>query len=302
MSSGCALRHHAFVYESDHEYISESVEFLKEGIEADEACIVANTRDGLAMMREALGSDADRVVFVDVAPVYTRPARAVAKYYGTFREQLRSSPSVRAVANGQFGPSPEDWAEWTRYEAITNLAYAHLPVWVVCAYNASRLPDTLVEAVLRTHPEVLGDGWHASEHYEDPRELVRRLTPEPEPLPELRSLSPGDSLERFREQLAGELAVENVPAGRALDMLVAATEVAANALTHGAGIEEVRVGRAYGRFVCEVVDRGSGFDDPVAGYVAPREGPAAGLWVARQLSWGIEYFHSPRGFTVRIWL
>jgi anti-sigma regulatory factor (Ser/Thr protein kinase) len=147
---------------------------------------------------------------------------------------------------------------------------------------------------------MLGDEWRASEHFEDPTELVRRLTPEPEPLPDLRSFSAGDDLELFRERLARELIAEKVPEARALDMLLAGTEVAANAVRHGGGIEEVRVGRAEGRFVCEVVDRGNGFDDPMAGYIAPREGAARGLWIARQLAWRVEPFHSPRGFTVRI--
>jgi anti-sigma regulatory factor (Ser/Thr protein kinase) len=302
MSSESALRHHAFVYDSDDEYVTSSVAFLREGLEAGESCAVGNTRDGIAMMRDALGPDADRVAFFDVSSVYTRPARAVATYYGTFREHLRKAPAVRAVANGQFGPTPEDWAEWTAYEAITNLAYSHLPVWVVCAYDANKVPDPALEGVLRTHPEVLGDEWQPSDHYEDPRELVRKLTPEPKPLPELRSYSADADLERFREQLARELVAEKVPQARALDMLVAGTEIAANAVQHGLGIEEVRIGRAEGRFVCEVVDRGSGFDDPVAGYLAPREDTGTGLWVARQLTWRVEAFHSPRGFTVRIWL
>jgi anti-sigma regulatory factor (Ser/Thr protein kinase) len=85
-------------------------------------------------------------------------------------------------------------------------------------------------------------------------------------------------------------------------MLVAGTEVAANAVRHGAGIAEVRVGTVDGRFVCEVIDRGRGFDDPVAGYLAPREGTGTGLWVARQLTWRVEIFDSPRGFTARLWL
>jgi anti-sigma regulatory factor (Ser/Thr protein kinase) len=84
-------------------------------------------------------------------------------------------------------------------------------------------------------------------------------------------------------------------------MLVAGTEVAANAVRHGGGIEEVRAGTAAGRFVCEVIDRGAGFDDPAAGYVVPRVGTGSGLWVARQLTWSLESFHSPRGFTVRLW-
>jgi anti-sigma regulatory factor (Ser/Thr protein kinase) len=175
-------------------------------------------------------------------------------------------------------------------------------VWVVCAYDASRLPDPLIDAVLRTHPEVLGDGFHASHHFEDPTEMVRRLTPEPEPLPELRSFSAGNDLELFRERLARELEAESVPEASALAMLVAGTAIAENALRHGAGIEEVRVGRAGGRFVCEVIDRGTGFDDPIAGYRAPREGTGTGLWVARQLAWRVESFNSPRGFTVRIFM
>jgi anti-sigma regulatory factor (Ser/Thr protein kinase) len=85
-------------------------------------------------------------------------------------------------------------------------------------------------------------------------------------------------------------------------MLVAATEVAVNAGRHGGGITDVRVGGAHGRFVCEVVDRGRGFDDPVVGYLVPREGIGAGLWIARQLTWNVEYFQSPRGFTVRLWV
>ena len=302
MSPDTELRHNAFIYESDDEYVARSVEFLKDGLEAGEGCIVANTRDGLAKVRDALAPDADRVTFVDVSSTYTRPARAVAAYYGTFLEQLRRAPALRAVADFQSGPSPRDWAEWTSYEAITNLAYSHLPVWVVCTYDANAVPDAVLDGVWRTHPEVLSDTWKASDDFEDPRALVRRLTPEPEPLPELRSFSTGDDLEAFRERLARELVAEQVPDDTALRMLVAGTEVAANAVRHGSGIEEVRVGSVGGRFVCEVIDRGGGFDDPVAGYLAPREGTGTGLWVVRQLTWRVECFDSPRGFTVRVWL
>jgi anti-sigma regulatory factor (Ser/Thr protein kinase) len=302
MSSDPALRHHAFVYQSDDEYVARSVAFLKEGLAAGEGGIVGNTRDGLAMMRDALGPDADRVSFVDLSSTYTRPARAVAAYYGTFLAHLRRAPSVRAVADLQLGPTPEEWDEWMAYEAITNLAYSHLPVWVLCTYDANALPDPVVESAGRTHTEMLGAGWQASDDFEDPRALVRKLTPRPVPLPELRSFSAGEDLEAFREQLARELVAEKVSEAKALEMLVAGTEVAANAIRHGAGIEEVRMGRAEGRFVCEVVDRGSGFDDPVAGYLAPRDGTGAGLWVARQLAWRVEFFHSPEGFTARIWL
>jgi hypothetical protein len=38
-----------------------------------------------------------------------------------------------------------------------------------------------------------------------------------------------------------------------------------------------------------------------AGYLAPRAGAGSGLWVARQLTWLIEFFRSPDGFTTRTW-
>lgn len=302
MSSEAVLRHDAFVYESDEEYVARSVAFLGDGLAAGEGCVVANTRDAIAMMRDALGPDAERVAFFDVSSTYTRPARTVATYYGAFLEQLRHAPTVRAVADLQLGAAPGECEEWAAYEAITNVAYAHLPVWVVCTYDANTLPGPILDTVECTHSHTLDDGRHANDDFEDPRALVRRLTPAPEPLPELRSWPASDDLERFREQLARALAAEDVPEARALEMLVAGTEVAANAVRHGGGILELRAGRAAGRFVCEVIDRGPGFDDPLAGYVAPRDGTGSGLWVARQLTWRLEAFRSPRGFTVRVWL
>ena len=303
MSMGAeTLRHHALLYDCDEDYAARSAGFLRDGLDAGECCLVAHNRAGLAMMRDALGRDADRTVFVDVSGTFTRPARAVAAFYGTFVRLLRQAPSVRAVAEFQFGPSFDDWHEWESYEAIANLAYDPLPVWVVCAYPANRLPDAVLDGVLRTHNEVLTGEWARSNRFEDPNDVVRELTPEPERLPGLRSWYVGQDLERFREQLAGDLVAERVPRAKALEMLLAATEVATNAVRHGGGIEEVRVGRVDGRFVCEVIDRGGGFDDPVVGYLPPRPGRGRGLWVARQLTWRVESFHSPCGFTVRMWL
>jgi hypothetical protein len=113
--------------------------------------------------------------------------------------------------------------------------------------------------------------WTTSGRYEDPDQLLRRITPIPEPLSDLRSIAFGRDLEEFRERLARELVAEKVSEAKALEMLLAATEIAANAIEHGGGEEEVRVGRAEGRFVCEIIDHGKGFDDPAVGYLAPRE-------------------------------
>jgi anti-sigma regulatory factor (Ser/Thr protein kinase) len=300
---GIAMRHNAFVYQSLDEYVARAAAFLREGLENGEAAVVGHTRPGIVAMREALGDDAARVTFLNVEEAYTRPARTLAAYHQVYVEQFRQAQFVRVASDVQVGPSPAEWDEWMGYEAMMSRCFAHLPTWALCTYDANGLPDPVLDAVWRTHPEVLSnETWTESDHFEDPTELLRRRIPEPTPLPELRTIPFGHDVESFREHLAHELAAENVSGAKALDMLVAGTEIFANAVQHGGGVAEVRVGRAEGRFVCEIIDRGSGIDDPAVGYLAPREGVGAGLWVARQLTWRIELFGSPLGFTVRAWL
>jgi anti-sigma regulatory factor (Ser/Thr protein kinase) len=298
-----ALRHNALVYASPDEYLGRAVPFLREGIAAGEGAIVAQTRLGIAMMREALGEDASKVTFVDVSTSYTRPAHTLAAYHSVYAEQLAKTPTMRAVADVQFGPDPAEWDLWTGYEAVFNRSFGHLPVWVLCSYNANGTPDEIIEGVWQTHPEVVTDtSWGPSAQYQDPAQLLRRLASAPVGLPGLRSIPFGRNPEELREQLARELAAESVGAARTLDLLLAATELAVNANRHGRGIRDVRIGRARGRVVCEIVDMGDGFDDPTAGYLAPRAGTGSGLWVARQLAWEIELFRAADGFTARIWL
>jgi anti-sigma regulatory factor (Ser/Thr protein kinase) len=297
------LRHNALVYESQDEYLARAVPFLREGIEADEGAVVAHTKPGLELMREVLGSDAERVTFVDVSGAYTRPARTLASYHEVYARLIRDAPRVRAVADVQFGPDPDEWDLWTAYEAVFNRSFAHLPAWVLCSYDANGTPDRILNGVWQTHPEVVdGEAWSTSGRYEDPDELLRRLIRGPEPISELRSIGPCRHEEDFRERLARELVADGVPEAKVLETLLAATEVFANAKQHGGGVEDVRIGRVGGRLVCEIVDRGEGFDDPAAGYLAPRSGTGSGLWVARQLTWQIELFRAPAGFTARIWL
>jgi anti-sigma regulatory factor (Ser/Thr protein kinase) len=298
-----ALRHNAFIYESDDQYLARAVPFLKDGIEAGEGAIVAHTRPGMAMMREALGAEASHVTFVDVSTAYTRPARTLAAYHHVYAQQLQKTSRLRAVADVQFGPDPREWDLWTGYEAAFNRSFGHLPAWVLCSYSADGAPDPIIEGVWQTHPEVVDrDTWSVSERYEDPDHLMRRMTPAAGELTGLRSIPCGGGAEQIRERLAPELMAAGFGEAKTLDMLLAATEIASNAIQHGAGIKDLRVGRAHGRFVCEIVDRGAGFDDPAAGYLAPRAGIGSGLWVARQLTWRIEFLHSTRGFTARIWL
>jgi anti-sigma regulatory factor (Ser/Thr protein kinase) len=123
-------------------------------------------------------------------------------------------------------------------------------------------------------------------------------------LPELRALAGDEGPEALRERLGAALATQGVGGSRALETVLAANEVILNAFEHGEPPVEVRLGRVGDRVLCEVVDHGPGFDDPLIGFDPPGDpgGRAPGLWVARQLVRKLEAYPTAAGFTVRLWL
>jgi sigma-B regulation protein RsbU (phosphoserine phosphatase) len=87
------------------------------------------------------------------------------------------------------------------------------------------------------------------------------------------------------------------------DLLIAVNEIASNAVRHGGGAGSLRVW-AGGDLLCEITDRGNGFDP--AGYL-DRAGPPAptptgglGLWIARKTTERLTVNSGPTGTTVRM--
>lgn len=306
VGQAAVLRHDAFVYGDDGAFADRMVPFLETGLERGESIMAVTTRANCAVLRDALGSASEQVSFLDRDEWYVRPAHVVAAYDTTLRHRLLGgAPAVRVVGEVRFGSTPQEWAEWTAYEAILNRAFARRPVWIVCPYDARVLPETVVQGASETHPHSFADDRHASPHYREPEHVVRELTPEAAPLPELHDVPlDDDGLTGFRQRLRRETSAAGVSSAKADDLVLAASEVLANALRHGSGPPTLRAGIVDGRFVCEIADHGSGLADPLAGYVPPtpdrRDG--AGLWVARQLTTRLELLSSTGGLTVRLWL
>lgn len=298
------LRHEAFVYGSDDDFVGRMASFLEDGLAEGATALAVTTRANWARLREALGRSAEQVSFTDRDSCFVRPATMIASYANTMQRALQSgAQAIRVIGEIQFGPTPQEWDQWTAYEAILNRAFAGYPARIVCPYDTRSLPDKVVEDAWRTHPRVVTDAPAASDHFCEPEEIVRALTREQQPLPELRPLPPGPDPEAFRDRLAAELAAANVSPARALNLLIAANEVVTNAWEYAHGPEAVRVGPVNGSFVCEISDRGPGLDDPLAGYLPPRpeQEHGVGLWVARQLVSRVELLSGAHGLTARLW-
>lgn len=299
------FRHEAFLYESDDEFVGQMAAFLGAGLDEGASGLAVTTRSNCALLRDALGAASERVRFVNRDDWFFRPAKTIAAYDATLTGLARDgAASIRVVGEVQFGPTAEEWREWTAYEAILNRALAEHPAWFVCPYDRRALPEQVVEDAARTHPEVLTETRQTSARFASPEETVRDLTPAHEPLDELRALPLAGDPVTFRERLAAELAAAKVPETKAVNMLVAANEIIVNAFRHGGGAEEMRAGLVDGHFVCEISDRGPGLDDPLAGYLPPNLelGRGAGLWTARQLTSRLELIPGAEGLTVRLWL
>jgi anti-sigma regulatory factor (Ser/Thr protein kinase) len=89
---------------------------------------------------------------------------------------------------------------------------------------------------------------------------------------------------------------------RVAGAVLAAHEVAMNALTHGLGHGAVRVWTTSGELVCEVEDHGPGLSDPLMGSERPDNGRphGRGLWIARQLCDRLEIESAPGSTFVRL--
>jgi anti-sigma regulatory factor (Ser/Thr protein kinase) len=293
-------RHDLFVYETDATFAAQVARFLFAGIEADESVMVVVSAAKQQLLRCALGPAAELVSFADPGEIYTRPESALATLDAAVRRSVEAlDPGIRVYGELPVWRTQAEWDGWISYEAIVNGAFAGRPAALMCGYDARVVPEPVMRQAWQTHRVVLTDMWQLSRDYERPEDVVRMLTPPLAELPGLRSLPIDD---RLHERLADELSADGVPAGRALDLVVAAREVLSNAERYGNGVRALRVGRAGEYFVCEVTDGGPGLDDPLAGYrpPVPLASRGAGLWIARQLTARLELRSEAGGLTVRL--
>jgi anti-sigma regulatory factor (Ser/Thr protein kinase) len=185
-----------------------------------------------------------------------------------------------------------------------------LPLWRVCAYDVGALPDDMVAAAEATHPYLRRAGASAANPaYVEPAELLRLPDPDLAPLPErepdleLHDVHVHD-LRGLARRVQEILDAARLESERADDLLLVLNEVATNGLRHGEPPVTVRLWAGSERIDCTVTDRGTGIDDPLAGYL-PGGGEALpegrfGLWLARRLCDDLVTTRSPEGFTVRL--
>ena len=305
---GAGFRHEALLYSAADELVEVAARFLREGLDAGDAAVVAVGPDRSEPLREALGDD-PRVLVLERRSLYrSRTAGAITSVRRLAAEHAPPGRRVRVVGEVDLGSTAADRQEWQRYESVINEAFASEPLWGLCAFDAGRLPPSVLDAARQTHPYLRTPaGSVPNAEHVDPADYLTALPVPDEPLERTSPLLADDDVLDpigLRRALRGRLAAVDGPADVVEDFLLAVDEMVSNAVRHGRPPVGVRLWAAAGRLVCTVRDAGRGWSAPFAGY-GPAHGDdlaagGMGLWLARQLCDRVAIRSDEQGVAVRL--
>jgi anti-sigma regulatory factor (Ser/Thr protein kinase) len=299
------FEHEAMFYRGDDDFLAGLLPYVRAGLAAGEAVVVVEPRSRLDQLREALGSQATAVEFLDVAEVGANPARMIAVWADALARHTSAGRRLRGVAEPAFaGRRSAELVECRLHELLLNHAFDEGPGWrLLCPYDQEHLPRAVTQAAQHTHPICSTPA-------------SRRPSP---------GYSPGAHRDAFAEGLPapgdavlrGAFGHADVPATRRTvaqwarscgltedraDVLeLAASELATNSVQHGGGSGTVAMWLDGGAAVVEVSDAGV-LTDPLAGRRRPAPGPegSRGLYLVNQLCDLVQLRSSERGTTVRV--
>ncbi len=281
--------HEAFLYRDSDEFLRGMLRFIRAGIRKGEPVFVVLSAQKIGRLRDALGEDAERVLFADMAEVGANPARIIAAWREFVDAYGAGGRPIRGIGEPIWaGRSDPELAECHRHESLLNLAFADTPSFrLLCPYDVSALDPKVVEEAERTHPFVSDlESFRDSGSYRGIDSIAAPFADElGEPPARAEELVfDGDSLAEVREVVARSAEQAGVLGPRAENLVLAANEIATNSIRHGGGSGILRVWEEDGVLLCQIEDRGR-IGEPLAGRLQPvlDEPGGRGLWLANQL-------------------
>jgi anti-sigma regulatory factor (Ser/Thr protein kinase) len=241
------------------------------------------------------------VAIVDMRELGRNPARLIPAL-SAFAERYPGR-RVRYVGEPAWiGRSAAELRETVRYEALLNHAFADASVTALCPYNAAELSAEVINDACGAHPTLHGGGTeHANTRYRGPEAWPDTLTGTLSAPPTAQALPYDGDVRPVRAFVTAITAQAGLSPGRSTDLVIAASEVAANTLRHTGRGGVVRLWATDAEVLCQFEDSGH-ITDPLAGH-RRRVGDFAGgqgLWLVNQVCDLAEIRSSEFGTTIRL--
>jgi hypothetical protein len=266
--------HAASIYRHSPDSVASVASFVQEGLSRREAVSVCVSAPLAGLLRQALDERWSPAAYIDMAELGRNPGRIIPAMLDF---AAAHAGRVRYVSQPFWpGRSAPEAVEAMRHEALLNLAFAQTNAAILCLYDAGEVNPHVVAAAEQTHPTVIRDGRvRASSRYGGPGQIPPSydgpLAPAP---PHARPLSYRHDLRPVRQQVAHCAREAGLTDDQTADLMLAASEVAANTLRHTAGRGTLRVWHGQGEVVCQLQDSGN-ITDPLAGRWRHGDRPAS---------------------------
>lgn len=300
-----AYRHEALFWRTTEEFLACTVPFIRDGLTAGEAVMVAVVDSRTRWLREALGADADEVHFVDMSELGRHPARIIPAVR-TFLDEHVAKSQVRGIGEPIWsGRRSEEVLECQLQEALLNVAVQpDTPFWLLCPYDAGRLEESAIEEAYRSHPAVVTDQQYRGSHLYGGAEHVRTLWGSALPVldgPYTELAYDRATTHEVSSFVTAGLHDARVGPARAADLAGAVAQLAAASLRRGAGGGTVRCWRRPEAITFEVSDP-STIADPMVGRRLPSKDRRHPLWNAGEECDLVQVRSNASGTTVRVHL
>lgn len=271
------LVHEALFYLDLQDYASHITRFLREGFELAEPALVAVPGPHVDVLRSAMGHDAERVQFVDMAEAGRNPGRIIPTVLYAFTQE-HPHERVRIVGEPIWpGRSAAEYRAALQHEALINIALAGQQATILCPYDRCGLDLMALADARRTHPVLVKGGRReASSDYADPRAVadasLRSLPEPPEWWGDIRVFRSPRELPAVRDFVETLASKAGLPAQRVADLCLAVNEVATNTLVHTnqAGILSIWQDPDTNSLICEISDSGQ-LRDRLVGRIPPAQ-------------------------------
>ena len=277
-----AFEHVALFHDGPRE-LAEQIDGWTPRISPTDAVLVSLDEAAGDAVCEVLTAHGHQVARFEADVRYARPAGAMRMVHDFTQQALRRE-ATKVWSIGRIDFSNDD-GRWARYEAAVDDVLGHLPFAGICTYDAATMSDRVLETAQRTHRDLHRDGDTAPSPTYGTAGLERLgapWIPATRPAVDLAA----DDVSACRTAVGRLGRAVGLSDGRLLDLQVVVSELATNAVTHGATPASVRAWEDDERVVVQVLDVGPGLDDPWPDLRPPSPDTVGGfgLWIVGQLA------------------